>query len=260
MDPINYLEIHKEEIIEDCENARTKFNGESLIVELKSFIKELIPIRISKRKTIERCRELTSRYEMIGNHLIAIATNEDLATKNAKKEFDIDIFTFTKWSISALKEDDSFTYSYNALVQFFNRNSGLLTIAIKTDVDVSAILKSNKKTKTLPASVSYYFFDKVKAKKLMPFLIERYKDAKPAEIALMIFALINLRMIDYTICENQTQLHSILLKEFGKIGSRSSLQGNISRFNNTQYSEDKIKIKTHSDLINNYWLKTGSQK
>ena len=49
-------------------------------------------------------------------------------------------------------------------------------------------------------------FYQEKGTNLMPFLIKKYKDSKPMQIALMVFALIDLGIINKVVIENQTNL------------------------------------------------------
>ena len=136
MEPSKYLDIHSKEILEDCEITKLVIDGENLIKEIKLIINDLKEVRISYNKTIECCKKYTKQFEI---QIWDSEKKRPINSPQVKKEFDIQVSLYTKWLIKALEVDDSFIYSYNYMVQFYNRNGGLLPINIKDSVDVAEL-------------------------------------------------------------------------------------------------------------------------
>lgn len=268
MTALNYLEIYLGEIEEDFVQANKKMDYEQVVDEIKKLLDDLLPIRNNKNKTIERCKVLTSKLkEQIKSPL----TEQDIIKlSQPQEELSIKDFLLLKWCIAVLKIDDTYTYSYNELVQFFNRSSNLLPLDIKIGVDVIVALKQEEmqvpapKQKTNvkmfePTSLSFYFIEGNNWDGVLPLLQEQYKNAKPIDIALMTLALVEMKIINQSILNNQTTLHRILSQEFEGVGSRSSLQTNITKYRFSTYFEDLKRIQNHAAIIKDIWQKTGKK-
>ncbi len=87
---------------------------------------------------------------------------------------------------------------------------------------------------------------------LIPFLIARYKGLKPKDFAFMLWAMADLGLISRTaLSANQTELHKALAETFGKVGTRASLNGNITGLNSANNKEEQ-SIRHHKELIKGF--------
>ena len=68
-----------------------------------------------------------------------------------------------------------------------------------------------------------------KGKKLLPYLVKTYSNAKPQIIAFMLCALKKLKYLEAGSLANQTNLHEALKETFGNIGQRQSLNTNLHK-------------------------------
>lgn len=82
-----------------------------------------------------------------------------------------------------------------------------------------------------------------RGKRIYPYLVKSYKDAKPDSIAYMLFALVSLGFLKPGLLFNKTKLFELLSGSFGKIGTRQSLNININKLRNPDtYQASQILV------------------
>lgn len=80
-------------------------------------------------------------------------------------------------------------------------------------------------------------------KKIYRYLVNNYKNTKPIAIAFMVFALIELELIDGVLLSYQTKLYRLLSESFGPIGTRQNLNINIKKLRTPDsYQKDQIQV------------------
>lgn len=86
----------------------------------------------------------------------------------------------------------------------------------------------------------------------MPFLLERLKGSKPKEVVLLLFALKDLKLIEASsLRANQTEIHQALQHTFDRVGSRASLNANITKLDAADSTEHR-KIGLYRDQVKKY--------
>ena len=114
------------------------------------------------------------------------------------------------------------------------------------DTSVSWYMAERKLKEDKSETFEYYLIQK--KGKLLPYLKKTYSDSKPETIAYMIFALLKANLLNSSILSNQTKFHLMLKNIFGIIGTRQSLNINITKLRNPDnYQQNQIDI--HSKEI-----------
>lgn len=123
MKPKDYLK-HSQAIIKD--EFLQVINEENIDLQLDIFYKncekhidQLKPVRLLSERT----------QEVVKNFIYSI-------------DSDVERDLYLYWLISALKQDDSYVYAYNKLIQIANRDSGWTPPKIKDNIGVSEIVGS----------------------------------------------------------------------------------------------------------------------
>lgn len=86
---------------------------------------------------------------------------------------------------------------------------------------------------------------------VLPYLISRYKGQKPKQFVYMLCALADLGIIEKSALANQTELHKGLTTTFGNVGTRQSLQINLSKLSSANRSEEQ-QISMHKERIRTF--------
>ncbi|HMV07551.1 MAG TPA: hypothetical protein PK325_02835 [Cyclobacteriaceae bacterium] len=80
-------------------------------------------------------------------------------------------------------------------------------------------------------------------KNLNSRLVKLYKNCKPESIAYMLFALVELHLLDKAVLTNKSKLHFVLVENFGRIGTRQNLNANINKlWNPDDYQINQIEV------------------
>lgn len=107
--------------------------------------------------------------------------------------------------------------------------------------------KGNKKGEIPIQNFESYL--NAKGKKLYPYLVKPYANAKPEIIAFMLLALEGLKFLtEGSLTNNKTALHAALKNTFGKIGTRQSLTTNLNRLAIPDDYQSK-QIQIHANEI-----------
>lgn len=237
------FEVRLEERLEHLFNTYAKINGlpmfDAMISRL-DFIKKII-----NRDLMEAIRDKEGEEDKDGN--IRYYTITELREDRGYP-------TSTLFPAHFLKMPHiSWKYVDNVTVSLKHFKLGKELTALKVEVGNLDKGNSNSSVREKFEKEGFeLYIDESYRLKLMPFLIEQYKGKKPKQFVYMLYALKDLSILNSTcLAENQTQLHKALTNTFNNVGTRQSLQNNISIINGAERIEE-LNIRKHKNHIKAY--------